>query len=47
MEFKLSAFTKEKIEAFALAHAMDGEHDFDPIIRAAYTFINLISSVGI
>lgn len=39
-EFKLSAFTKEKIEAFALAHAMDGEHDSDPIIRAAYAFIN-------
>lgn len=40
MEFKLSAFTKEKIEAFALVHAMDGEHDTDPIIRAAYAFIN-------
>lgn len=40
MEFKLSAITKEKIEAFALAHAMDGENDPDPIIRAAYVFIN-------
>ncbi len=39
-EFKLSAITKEKVEAFALAHAIDGEHDSDPIIRAAYAFIN-------
>lgn len=39
-EFKLSAITKEKVDAFALAHAIDGEHDSDPVIRAAYTFIN-------
>ncbi len=37
--FKLSSFSKEKIEAFALAHAIDGEHDPDPVIRAAYAFI--------
>lgn len=40
VEFKLSAITKEKIEAFALAHSMDGNNDSDPIIRAAYAFLN-------
>lgn len=44
IEFKLSALTKEKIESFALTYAIDGEHDSDPIIRAAYAFMNSGSS---
>lgn len=44
MEFKLSAITKEKVDTFALTHGIDGEHDSDPVIRAAYTYINSGSS---
>lgn len=40
MKFKLSSITKEKIETFALLHAIDGEQDSDPVIRAAYALIN-------
>lgn len=40
MTFKLSTISKEKVEAFSLAYAIDGEGDHDPVIRAAFTFIN-------
>ncbi|ALQ52155.1 P-loop ATPase, Sll1717 family [Nitrosomonas ureae] len=39
-KFKLSMITKEKIDNFALNYAMNGEHSPDPVIRAAYTYIN-------
>jgi hypothetical protein len=39
-QFKLSMITKERIDNFALNYAMEGEHNPDPVIRAAYAFIN-------
>ncbi len=39
-KFKLSAITKEKIDQFALSNAMDGEYSPDPVVRAAYAYIN-------
>lgn len=39
-KFKLSAITKEKIDSFALNYAMDGEHSPDPVVRAAYAYVN-------
>lgn len=39
-KFKLQAITKEKIESFALEFAIDGKHNPDPVIRAAYSFLN-------
>lgn len=39
-KFKLQAITKEKIESFALELAIDGKHNPDPVIRAAYSFLN-------
>jgi hypothetical protein len=43
-KFRLSAITKEKVDSFALHYAMDGENSSDPVIRAAYTYINNGSS---
>ncbi|MDR4653326.1 MAG: hypothetical protein MRJ52_13195 [Nitrosomonas sp.] len=39
-KFKLQAITKEKIESFALEFAIDEKHNPDPVIRAAYSFLN-------
>jgi len=40
VKFKLSSFTKEKIDDFALKVCFDGENDSDPIIRAGYAYLN-------
>lgn len=39
-QFKLSAFTKERIDEFALKFALEGDNDRDPVIRAAYGYLN-------
>jgi hypothetical protein len=39
-QFKLSHISNDRIEDFALKYAVEGEHDKDPIIRAAYEYIN-------
>lgn len=40
VKFKLSSFTKEKIDDFTLKVCVDGERDSDPVIRAGYSYLN-------
>lgn len=39
-KFKLQAITKDKVDSFAFEFAMDGKHSEDPIIRAAFAYLN-------
>lgn len=40
VKFKLSSFTKDKVDEFALKVFFDGEHDQDPVIKAGYSYLN-------
>lgn len=39
-KFKLSTFTKEKIDEFTLKICCEGENDPDPVIKAGYNYLN-------
>ena len=43
-KFKLSSITKEKIDEFALQYGIDGGNDSDPVVAAAYAYLNGTSS---
>ncbi|WP_204799826.1 P-loop ATPase, Sll1717 family [Nitrosomonas nitrosa] len=39
-KFKLQAITKDRIDSFALEFAIDGKNNSDPVVRAAYAYLN-------
>ncbi|MFA6062865.1 MAG: hypothetical protein WC736_09715 [Gallionella sp.] len=40
IEFRLSSLSKEKIDSFVIDEACDGERDSDPVIRAAFKYLD-------